>query len=119
MKVAAVAFGVAVVFLGVVLGGAGQWQAFRERPPSSIELRQADPAVSPATRPTPRSASPMQGIDRTVGPRHLGRYDDHRSRYGGDDDNSGPGSGDDDSRHRGRGDHSGRGADGDHSDDES
>lgn len=90
MKAAAVAVGVAAAFLAAVLWGVGQPQATRARTPSSIELRQANPAAP--SSPPPRSATPAQKVHRTVGDRRLGDFDDRRGRNRGKD-NSGPGGG--------------------------
>jgi hypothetical protein len=87
VKAAAVACGVAVLFLGAVLVGLGQRQVSDQRPPAPIRLHQA---TQPVTGPTPSPSSTMRTVDRYVDHRGLDYYDDHGGRRDG---NSGRGSG--------------------------
>jgi hypothetical protein len=88
MKAAAVACGIALLFLGTVLVGMGQRQTSDRRPPAPIQLREA---TRPVTEPTPSPSSTMRTVERQVDRRGLDFYDDHGGRRDGD--NSGKGGG--------------------------
>ncbi len=116
MKAAAVACGVAVLFLGAALLGLGQRQVSGDqRPPAPIQLREA---TQPVTGPTPSPSSTMRTVDRHVDQRELDDYDDHGGRRDGDNSGrgrGGDGGGDDRSGHGGDGGSSGNGGSGDDS----
>jgi hypothetical protein len=110
MKAAALACGIAAVFLAAVLVGVGPRQAVPQRPPDPIQVRQAEPGATASPQPSPT----VRKVERPVDRRSVGDYDDDRRGRGrgrgrgGDDDgdNSGPGSG-------GSGSNSGSGSGGD------
>ena len=103
MKAAAVACGVAVIFLAAVLVGMGQRQVADQRAPGPILLREA---TRPGTGPTPRPSSTIRTVDRYVDHRGLDYYDDHGGLRPGNGGGSGGGSG----SGRGGGDGSGDGS---------
>lgn len=90
MKAAAVACGVALLFLGAAVLGLGQRAGTDERTPHApIRLREA---TQPAIAPTPSPSSTMRSVDRYVDHRGLDYYDDHGGRRHGGSGNSNGGS---------------------------
>jgi hypothetical protein len=108
VKAAAVACGVAVLFLGAALVGLGQRQVADQSPPAPIQLREA---TRPVTSPTPSPSSTMRTVDRYVDHRGLDYYDDHGGRRDGGNSGSGS-SGSGESGSGGSGSGSGRGGGG-------
>ena len=102
MKAAAVACGVAVLFLGAVLVGLGQRQVTGDQsPPVPIQLREE---TRPVTGPTPSPSSTMRTVERHVDHRGLDDFDDHGGRRDGDNSGKGGSGGGDDRSGHGDGD---------------